>query len=58
MKKYSVQVVMSYVQTIDVMADNMHDAEQRAFEQFDLSKANKGEGDAWILDIENGEASA
>ena len=30
----------------------MHDAEQRAFEQFDLSKANQGEGDAWILETQ------
>lgn len=51
MRKYTVQVAMTYIQVIDIEADDMHDAEQRAFEQFDLSKANQGEGDAWILGI-------
>ena len=51
MRKYTVQVAMTYIQVIDIEADDMHDAEQRAFEKFDLSKANQGEGDAWILDI-------
>ena len=50
--KYTVQVAMSYIQTIEIEADDMHDAEQRAFEQFDLSKAYQGEGDAWILGVE------
>lgn len=56
--KYLVQVAMSYVQTIEVEADDMHDAEQIAFDKFDLSKAYQGEGDAWILEVESGEASA
>lgn len=56
--KYLVQVAMSYVQTIEVEADDMHDAEQRAFDQFDLSKAYQGEGDAWILEVKSEEASA
>ena len=52
MSKYTVQVVMSYVQIIEVEAGDMHDAEHRAFEQFDLSKANRGEGEAWIVGME------
>jgi len=49
MKKYTVQVCMTYVQTIDVEAEDMHDAEQRAFESFDLSKAYQGEGECWVV---------
>ena len=52
MRKYTVQVCMTYIHTMDVEAEDMHDAEMRAFEAFDLSKAHQGEGDAWILDIE------
>lgn len=53
MKKYTVQVVMSYVQTIDVEADNQHDAEIMAFESFDLTKAYQGEGDAWTVEVKD-----
>lgn len=54
MNKYKVQVVMSYVQTIEVESDNQHDAEVIAFESFELNKAHQGEGQAWTLEINEG----
>ena len=52
MSKYQVQVCMTYVQTIEVEADTQDDAEIKAFESFDLSKAYQGEGECWTVSIE------
>ena len=42
--KYRVTVARSYWQYIEVEADNEDDARDLAFEAFDVTKANKGEG--------------
>lgn len=56
MSKYTVQVVMSYIQVIEVDADSQYEAEVTAFDQFDLSKANEGEGEAWTVSVTEGES--
>lgn len=43
--KYRVPVVMSYWQYIEVEAKNKDEAMDKAFELFDIAKANKGEGE-------------
>lgn len=45
MSKFSVDVVMSYWQTIEVEADTQEQAEEMAFNQFDIAKASQGEGE-------------
>ena len=55
MKKYTVQVVVSYVQVIEVEANTQEDAEIKAFESFDLAQAYQGEGDAWTVGVNEGE---
>lgn len=45
--KYRVQVVQSYWQNIVVEADNEDEAEDKAFEAFNVAKANKGEGQTY-----------
>ena len=47
--KYEVQVVMSYWQTINVEADDAEDAKYKAFEAFDITKADIGEGEAYDI---------
>ena len=42
--KYRVPVVQTYWQHIEVEADNEEDAMDKAFELFNIAKANKGEG--------------
>lgn len=54
MKKYTVQIAMSYIQTVEVLSDSQESAENQAFEMFDLSKAYQGEGDAWTVEISEG----
>jgi hypothetical protein len=49
--KYEVQVVMSYWQTIDVEADSAEDAKYIAFEAFDITKADIGEGEAYNITL-------
>ena len=44
MKKYRVEVAMSYLQTIEVEAEDMDSAEQQAYEKFDIAKAYQGDG--------------
>jgi len=49
MSKYTVQVAMSYINVIEVEADSPEEARELAFHQFDLSQANQGEGEAWVI---------
>ena len=50
MKKYSVSVVFSYIDTVEVEADNREDAKDVAWELFDKERAFQGEGE--ILNVE------
>lgn len=50
-KKYRVSVVFSYIDTIEVEADNREDAENIAWELFDEERAVQGEGE--ILAVED-----
>ena len=52
MKKYTVQVCMTYVHVIDVEAETQAEAELKAFESFDLDQANRGEGECWTVAID------
>lgn len=47
--KYKVEVVMSYWQTVEVEADSSADASNKAFEQFDITKARVGEGETYDI---------
>ena len=49
--KYRVQVVMSYWQTVEVEADSSADASNKAFEQFDITKARVGEGETYDVEL-------
>ena len=49
--KYKVEVVMSYWQTVEVEADSSVDASNRAFEQFDITKARVGEGETYDVEL-------
>jgi hypothetical protein len=55
MRRYTVQVRMTYVHTIDVEAETQDAAEIEAFESFDLSKAYQGEGECWTCAIDGEE---
>lgn len=55
MKKYKVQVAMSYWHTIEVQAENKEEAGDMAFDLFDISKARQGEGDVYDVEIIEGE---
>jgi hypothetical protein len=55
MKTYKVQVCMTYIDIINVEAESQDDAEMKAFQSFNLGKAQQGEGEAWTL--EEGEAA-
>lgn len=50
MKKYKVEVVMSWWQTIEVEANNKDEAGDKALDQFDIRAARMGEGE--VYDIE------
>ena len=50
-KKYRVSVVFSYIDTIEVEADNREDAKDIAWELFDKERAVQGEGE--ILNVED-----
>ena len=52
MKKFSVDVVMSFWQTIEVEAESQAEAEATAFDAFDLSKATQGEGEIMYVRVE------
>jgi hypothetical protein len=49
--KYRVQVVMYYWQTVEVEADNSTDAANKAFDEFDITKAHVGEGETHAIDL-------
>jgi hypothetical protein len=49
--KYKVEVVMSYWQTIEVEADSSADASNKAFEQFDITKARMGDGEVYDTEL-------
>ncbi len=49
--KYKVEVVMSYWQTVEVEADSSADASNKAFEQFDITKARVGEGETYDTEL-------
>ena len=49
--KYRVQVVMSYWQTVEVEADSRADAENKAFDEFDITKARIGEGEVYDTEL-------
>ena len=49
--KYRVQVVMSYWQTVEVEADSSADAENKAFDEFDITKARVGEGQTYDTEL-------
>ena len=49
--KYRVQVVMSYWQTVEVEADSNADAANKAFDEFDITKARVGEGETYDVEL-------
>ena len=49
--RYRVQVVMSYWQTVEVEADSSADAASKAFDEFDITKANVGEGETYDVEL-------
>ena len=49
--KYRVQVVMSYWQTVEVEADSRADAANKAFDEFDITKARIGEGEVYDTEL-------
>lgn len=49
--KYKVEVVMSYWQTIEVEADSSADASNKAFDEFDITKARVGEGETYDVEL-------
>ena len=49
--KYKVEVVMSYWQTVEVEADSSANASNKAFEQFDITKARVGEGQTYDTEL-------
>ena len=49
--KYRVQVVMSYWQTVEVEADSSADAANKAFDEFDITKARIGEGEVYDTEL-------
>ena len=50
MKKYKVEVVMSYWQTIEVEAESKEEAGATALDAFDIKYSRMGEGE--VCDIE------
>ena len=54
--KYRVQVVMSYWQTVEVEADSRADAENKAFDEFDITKARIGEGEVYDTELIEGDS--
>ena len=52
MSKYVVQVCMTYVQIVEVQADDMESAKQKAFYDFDIGQAMVGEGECQVVEID------
>ena len=46
-----VQVVMSYWQTVEVEADSSADAANKAYDEFDITKARVGEGQTYDTEL-------
>jgi len=51
MSKYSVEVVMSYWQTIEVEATSKEMAELLALDAFDITQAREGAGEAFDTEL-------
>ena len=49
--KYKIEVVMSYWQTVEVEADSSADAANKAFDEFDITKARVGEGETHAVEL-------
>jgi hypothetical protein len=55
-KRYQVQVVVSYFHTIEVEAYSQAEAEATAFDLFDVDKAYPGDGEIrWTTCLDEGE---
>lgn len=54
-KKYQVQVCVTYVQVVEIEAENQESAECMAFYSFDLDKAHRGESECWTISTEGAE---
>ena len=53
-KKYQVQVVMSYFHTVEVDASSVEEAEATAFDLFDVDKAYPGDGEIrWTICVDD-----
>jgi hypothetical protein len=52
MKKYKVEVRMTYLHHIEVEAESQDDAETKAFESFDLAQAYQGAGECVTIAVE------
>jgi hypothetical protein len=55
MKKYRVEVVVSYWQTIEVDAESKEEAQATALDAFDITKAREGEAEAYDTQLIEGE---
>lgn len=55
MKKFKVQVVMTYWQTIEVDAESKAEAEATALDAFDIKQSRMGEGEAYDIEEIKGE---
>jgi hypothetical protein len=49
--KYKVEVVKSYWQTVEVEAESFADAANKAFDEFDITKARVGEGETHAVEL-------
>lgn len=56
MKKYRVEVVVSYWQTIEVDAQSREEAQATALDAFDIDKARQGEGEVYDTQRIEGES--
>lgn len=52
MSKYQVQVCVTYVHVVEVEADTQESAEFKAFYEFELDKAHRGESECWTISTE------
>lgn len=50
--KYQVQVCMTYVDIVEVEAETQDSAERIAFDEFNLDRAQRGEGECWTIAID------
>ena len=53
--KYYARVVFSYWHEMEVEADNLEDAKDLAFNNFDIKKAEMGEGEIYDIEVINEE---